>query len=311
MKNLRLTLVAACLALAGLSLIPGCNGARDTALELGDKNGKGFIHKTLVRNGHKRVYAVFVPLNYDPNQKYPMIVFLHGVGEGGSDAKANLRVGLAPFVADRANSFPFICLFPQSTGDWNENSSNAEDAIAAIDEVSKAYSVDTDRISLTGLSTGGYGTWAIGAKYKSKFAALVPMGSSAADGKDAKNLTDMPIWSFHNSGDPFAGCWNDESLCNEINALGGHAKWTKYEAGGHNCWETAYGDGALFAWLQNQRRKGTTAAPNVTPTTPKKTSSVNTNIAEPAAAVVTPIHRPATPTSNNYNHSEALVPAPL
>lgn len=259
MKRTLLKMAAACVMLAGALAITGCNGATDDALNLGDQGGKGFVHKTLVANGHTRVYAVFIPMNYDPSRKYPMIVFLHGMGEGGSDARANLRVGLAPFVAKQADYFPFICLFPQTNSNWDENSEAASDAIAAIDQTCKDYSVDVDRISLTGLSTGGYGTWAIGAKYKEKFAALVPMGSSKSDFKDAGRLIDMPIKSFHNSGDPFAGSWNDREMVQKIKDLGGNAEYTEYSAGGHDCWETAYSDGALFAWLQEQRRHG--AAP--------------------------------------------------
>jgi len=260
MKSTLLKVAAACLLVAGITSLVGCNGATNDALDIGDQGGKGFVHKTLVANGHTRVYAVFIPMNYDPSKKYPMIVFLHGVGEGGSDARKNLTVGLAPFVAKQKDYFPFICLFPQSTGDWNENSAAADDAMAAIDVTCKEYSVDTDRISLTGLSTGGYGTWAIGAKFKDKFAALVPMGSSKSDFKDAGKLIDMPIRSFHNSGDPFAGSWNDREMVAKIKELGGTAEYTEYSAGGHDCWETAYSDGGLFAWLEEQHRHGAAAA---------------------------------------------------
>ena len=122
-----------------------------------------------------------MPLAYDPKMAYPVIIFLHGMGEGGNDAHANMRVGLAPFVHDKEATFPFICIFPQSaSGGWNENSEAAVDVIAELDQVSSEYHVDQDRVILTGLSTGGYGTWAIGAKYKDRFAALVPMGTPAA-----------------------------------------------------------------------------------------------------------------------------------
>jgi predicted peptidase len=288
--------------LGGVAVLPGCNGANDNALNAVDTSGqKGFMIKTLVRGDRVRKYGLFVPTTYSPNSRYPVIIFLHGMGEGGSDAHANLRVGLAPFVAARMSEFPFICIFPQSeTGGWDENSPQAQDVIFALDDVSKQYSVDQDRVSLTGLSTGGYGTWAIGAKYKNRFAALVPMGSSSSPEQYADQLVDMPIWSFHNTGDMFAGSWNDSGMCAKINTLGGHAKFTPYPLAGHDCWETAYGDGELFAWLITQRRHGTAAAP---------VSGRSTSDATPSQG--TPGYSPvATPAYQPRSNSNSLVPTP-
>jgi len=126
--------------------------------------------------------------------------------------------------------------------------------IAELDEVSKMYPVDADRVCLTGLSTGGYGTWAIGSKYKDRFAALVPMGSSDNAFDQAPNLVKMPIRSYHNNGDPFAAMWNDDVMCQKINTLGGHAEMNKTDGPGHDCWDIAYGQTDLLSWLQQQRR---------------------------------------------------------
>jgi predicted peptidase len=257
-RLLKLSLATAVL-LAGFSILPACNGARDTALTMVGQNGeKGFMVKTLIRGNRTRKYGLFIPLSYNRSStaKYPTIIFLHGVGEGGSDARANMRVGMAPYVADMASSFPFIVIFPQSdNGQWGPDTENATDVIAELDEVAKQYPVDLDRVSLTGLSTGGYGTWAIGAKYRDRFAALVPMGSSANAFGEAPNLVRMPIRSYHNNGDPFAAMWNDEVMCDKINTLGGHAEMNKTNGPGHDCWEIAYGETDLFSWLQQQRRR--------------------------------------------------------
>lgn len=288
MKRIVLAALAAAVMVAGTAGLGGCNGARDTAFKVGERSGgRGFMIRTLVRGDRDRKYGLFVPLDYNPAQKYPVIVFLHGMGEGGNDAKAPLRVGLAPFVADRAENFPFICIFPQSPdGGWNENSESAKDVIAELDEVSRQYSVDQDRVSLTGLSTGGYGTWAIGAKYHDRFAALVPMGSSAMDMKDAEVLKDMPVRSYHNSMDMFAGVWNDTAMVDKLKSLGGDAQMTVYTAVGHDCWETAYSSGELFDWLQQQHRKG--SSPSGVAATPRQTSSAAPAGRTGGAAVNTP-----------------------
>ena len=259
MKRVLSITLAACVLVAGFTL-GGCNGARSDAVDAVAAGPTGFMIKTLHRGNRDRKYGLFVPVAYNPAMSYPVIIFLHGMGEGGNDARANMRVGLAPFVHDRQADFPFICIFPQSSsGGWDENSDAAVDAIAELDAVSAEYHVDADRVSLTGLSTGGYGTWAIGTKYKDRFAALVPMGSSSYDGKDAQKLVDMPIWAFHNSGDMFAGVWNDTGMVDKVNSLGGHAKVNTYGALGHDVWETVYAKGELFQWLLVQRKSSRAA----------------------------------------------------
>lgn len=301
MKSVLVHALAAAVLIGGFSVMPGCNGARpDAANALSAANKTGFISKKLVRGNRTREYSVFVPTNYNANTKYPVIIFLHGVGEGGSGAKKNLEVGLAPFVYDRMNNFPFICIFPQSeSGGWNENSEAAADVIAALDDVSKSYSVDQDRVSLTGLSTGGYGTYAIGAKYKDRFAALVPMASNASADKYAGELVNMPIHAFCNGGDMFGAFGgNDRGMIERIKNLGGKsAQFTQTNDGGHNCWEGVYGSGELFGWLLQQRRRGATAVPAVTP--PVRSSSSITPVVPTAP-------RPVSAASG----SSAVVPTP-
>jgi len=252
-----------CLILAALCSLGGCNGARNTAVDMIDQHQpKGFMIETIQNADRKRNYGLFIPLDYNPSTKYPVIIFLHGLGEGdgvaGNTAKQNLTVGLGPIVADKAKAegFTFICIFPQSNnGHWGDNSEAISDVIACLNDVSHKYSVDANRVSLTGFSTGGYGTWVIGAKYRELFAALVPLGSSDRIPAYADLLTDMPIRSYHDSGDWIASMWNDESMCNRVNMLGGRADFYKTHEGGHNCWEYAYGKTDLFDWLLEQKRQ--------------------------------------------------------
>lgn len=276
-----LVLAAMFIGLAGLA---GCNGARDDAVNSINNGPTGFMVKQLARGDRHRNYGLFVPRNYSATKQYPVIIFLHGIGETGSDAHANMRVGLAPFVADQASSFPFICIFPQSNGGWDENSEEAADIFTALDDVAKSYNVDRDRVSLTGLSTGGVGTWAIGGKYKNVFAALVPMGSNGTADKWVPELVDMNIRAYCNGGDMFAGFGgNDRGMVEKVKTAGGrNAEFTLTDGPGHDCWEGVYSSGELFSWLEVQRRRGTAAAPatpasprsSITPAHPAGTSAV-------------------------------------
>jgi predicted peptidase len=302
MKSVFAFALAAAVVVGGFSTLTGCNGARDTALSTLNSGPKGFMHKKLVRGNRTRTYALFVPVNYNPNTKYPVIIFLHGVGEGGNDAKSNLRVGLAPFVADRMGNFPFICIFPQSeSGNWNENSEAAADVIACLDDAAKNYSIDQDRVSLTGLSTGGYGTYAIGAKYKDRFAALVPMGSNGAPTSAAGDLVNIPLRAYCNGGDMFGAFGgNDRGMVDRIKTLGGKsAEFTQTNGEGHNCWEGVYGSGELFGWLLQQRRRGAAAVPGATPV--RSSSSIT-----PVTAPTTPVS--AVPAKASRNTSVAPTP---
>lgn len=293
-----------------ISLLAGCNGARSVAWEARDKSSTGFLIKSLKFENSDQTYALFVPHSYSPTKKYPVIVFLHGVGEGGNDAKGPLHVGLAPFVFDQQSTFPFIVIFPQSGGgSWKEDSSSAREVIAVFEQVKKDYSVDDGCVTLTGLSTGGYGTWAIGATYKQYFSALVPMGSSANPEKFAPQLTDMPIRSYHNFGDPFAGEWNDSNMAEKVNALGGKVQYTRTNGGGHDCWSGVYGGTELFDWMRSQRKRAIAASPSA----PAKSVS-----AAPVAPAVAPLKtvvapaaasvKPAAVPAKSRSDDQALVP---
>lgn len=268
-----------CGLLALAMFLTGCAGGAAT-IEKGNINapkGTGFFIKTL-HNERQRKYAVFIPHGYTPSQRWPVIMFLHGVGESGSDATANLGVGLGPAVASHANTFPFIVIFPQSdSGYWNADSSAASDAMAALRDVKQQYRVDEDRVYLTGLSTGGYGTWVIGAKNRSEFAGLAPMCAFSSQ-ESIPRLLDIPVWAFHNSGDMFVLAAGTSGMVSDINKKGGYARYTEYGALGHNCWDRAYSEGQLFQWMLNNRRAPKYARGGLSSVAPMRPTSNNRSI---------------------------------
>ena len=281
---------------AGLMLLAmaGLGGCSNVAINSNTGVGgepTGFLIKSLPSSGRK--YGMFVPLAYSPRQKWPVIVFLHGIGEGGGDPSSCLRVGIGPTISEQQATFPFIVIFAQSHGSWDENSDAARDVIAALDQVERDYSVDSGCVTLTGLSTGGYATWAIGAKYKDRFSALVPM-AAFSDHKDVDQLKDIPVWSFHNTGDPFVLAAGSHAMVNQINERGGHAEYTEFFAMGHDCWTHAYGEEKLFNWMRQQRRDSGTARRSV-PSLPTVTAASAPPVRGPQVAPTAPPKAVATP----------------
>lgn len=237
----------------GMILIGGCASDPSPAVNKLAPQGTGFTEHQITLGSDTHKFAVFVPFNYNPQQKYPTIVFLHGIGEGGDDAHKNLGVGIGPAIAKDPANFPFIVIFPQSGGEWG-GPEHDQLVMAALKEAQSKYSIDPDRIILTGLSTGGYGTWAIGSKHTDVFAALVPM--CAYDDYDAvPALSKTPVWAFHNSVDPFVFSGGTKEMVSRLQKEGDDAKFTEYGAFGHDCWSRAYDDPALFQWMLEQRLK--------------------------------------------------------
>jgi predicted peptidase len=243
-----------------IGALGGCSGRSIDWSNEGAPAGRGFLTRQFTYNGETRNYTVFVPWSYSdrPQVKYPVIMFLHGVLEGGSDGRKCVTVGLGPAVNERRQTFPFLAVFPQSGSDW-QGQEKMGLAMATLDQVLKDYpGADPDRVILTGLSNGGDGTWKIGAAYPNRFAALVPM-CSAVDYDDVPNLTKIPIWCFHNAVDPFRSCGRASAMCDKIRAAGGNVRFTKYGTFGHDCWTEAYSTDEVFHWMMAQKRGG--AAP--------------------------------------------------
>ena len=232
----------------GILPVLGCSASRVDWSNPAFPSGTGFLTKGLEHERRVHNYSVFVPRNYNPRGHYPVILFLHGLFESGDDGRKCVTVGLGPAVARRAATFPFIVVFPQSTGDWRSESA-VQLAMGTLNQVLRDYpAADRGRVFLTGISTGGDATWAIGARYPARFAALIPI-SSGPSLTDAVKLTGLPIRAFHNQVDPFRSAGIVREMCQRINQAGGNATYTEYPEFGHDSWTQAYGDEGLFDWM--------------------------------------------------------------
>ena len=197
----------------------------------------------------KLEYLLSLPSDYGKSRKaWPLVLFLHGSGESGSDLN-KVKVHGPPKLVETNGPFPFILVSPQSPGrGWNPDVLNA-----LLDSVIKEYHVDKDRVYLTGLSMGGYGTWALAAAYPGKFAALAPIcggGNPAEAGKLAR----LPIWVFHGAKDTTVPLKRSEEMVEALKAAGGNPKFTVYPEAGHDSWTATYDNPEFYTWLLAQKR---------------------------------------------------------
>ncbi len=192
---------------------------------------------------------IYVPQDYDRQDRcFLLVLFLHGAGECGDDLEKVAAHGL-PHVLENGKAFPFIVVAPQSRdGGWDP-----EMLIALLDHVATRYRIDQDRIYVTGLSMGGFGTWALAAAYPEGFAAAVPI-CGGGDPGFAERLKDLPIWVFHGAEDDVVPLSCSEAMVDALEAAGGKVEFTVYRKVGHDCWRETYQNTRLYEWLLGQRR---------------------------------------------------------
>ena len=206
-------------------------------------------------------YWLSLPENYDPNEKYPVLLFLHGLGEVGNDDGV-------PCTHFRLHAYPdngdimrrAIIVIPQSPEWWSldENYNDSKGwlsvAMRLLIDIEKTYSSDPNRIYVTGLSMGGFATWDLLARYGSHFAAAVPLcgGTGEAFANTYKNI---PIWIFHGTADGTVSVTTSDRVYNAIIAAGGtKVKYSRLEGVQHNVWEKAYRNREMWSWMFSQNK---------------------------------------------------------
>ncbi len=215
-------------------------------------------------------YRLLTPLNYDPNQKYPVVLFLHGAGERGDDNAAQLKHGMNDFASDEMRKkYPAFVVAPQCPTDkkWVEVDWGAEQhampeqaseplglTLQLLENMKKQYSIDADRIYITGLSMGGYGTWDAIQRKPDYFAAAIPI-CGGGDLKGASAMKDVPIWAFHGDQDGAVKVQRTRGMIEAIKAAGGKPKYTEYPGVGHDSWTATYKNPEVHEWLFGQGKK--------------------------------------------------------
>jgi len=215
------------------------------------------------------LYRLLKPMGYDPQKKYPLVLFFHGAGERGDDNRRQLVHGMNEFAGDQMmKKYPCFVAAPQCPqgAQWVDTPWTA-DAHAMPDEptapmrmslellsaLETEFSIDPSRIYVTGLSMGGFGVWDALQRHPNRFAAAVPV-CGGADLAKAQSIAHIPVWVFHGDSDGVVKTKRSRDMVDAIKQAGGSPRYTEYPNTGHNAWSATYSNQEVYDWLFAQRR---------------------------------------------------------
>lgn len=242
MRTLRLLL-----ALATAILVPASLDARQEVKRLPAE-----IHEpTRCLN---REYLIQLPGKPGEGGRAPLLIFLHGRGERGNSIETIRGWGPRPLLENPEES-PFIIVSPQclkkedGRGWWR-----TADLVLLLEHLKRTYPVDPERIYLTGLSMGGFATWAWAVHAPHEFAAIAPI-CGRGQPERAERIRHLPVWAFHGDEDSVVPPSGSRDMVEALEKAGStSARLTIYEGVNHNSWDRAYGDEKLYAWFLSHRR---------------------------------------------------------
>lgn len=239
----------------------------------------GFLDREITLGGVSYRYQVYVPASYAQGKLHPVILFLHSVGERGEDGILQTQVGLGPAIRQARERFPFIVVFPQARRDQLWTGEMATLALKALDQTVEEFNGDRERLYLTGISMGGYGTWYVAARAPAKFAAIVPICGFVTVARPdlpaehkavilrdnpfvkspdpyvavASQISKVAVWIFHGGADPLVSPDESRRMFQTLKASEFDVKYTEYDGVAHNSWDRAYAEPDLVPWLLSHR----------------------------------------------------------
>lgn len=227
--------------------------------------------KQIYRSGDYTLpYAIYIPKNYDCGENYPLLVFLHGAGERGDDNSLQLTVALQKMFDDPTSPvYESIVIAPQcpenrqwvsasfDSGNYSVSETPESEELEAvcgiIRELTHEYNIDSDRIYVTGISMGGYGTWDMLCRHGKRIAAGMPV-CGGGDPSYAKQIKYIPIRTFHGSEDPAVPPDGTRKMFAALRMAGSKvAEYTEFDGMDHGIWDTVYSDKANLDWLYSHK----------------------------------------------------------
>jgi len=248
------------------------------AFNLSAQDYSAFSHESYVHNGDTLRYRMLLPAGYDSHKSYPLVIFLHGAGERGSDNAAQLLHGGSLFLKDSIRqAFPAIVIFPQCPKDstWAPFRLNRDTAgkvvgfkflendrqptpgqlvKSLLDSLLKSGKVNSKKVYIGGLSLGGMGTFDMLQRFPDVWAAGFPI-CGAGNPVTARRFAKVPVWIFHGGADPVVPVKFSQDYYAELQKLKAPVKYTEYPGVGHNSWDNVFAEPGLLPWLFSNKKK--------------------------------------------------------
>lgn len=235
------------LTVAVVAWLPGCASTRQATIPSAGQHAESFSKQ--IRKTVSAQYWVSLPEGYGVEKReWPLVLFLHGMGERGTDLEL-VKVNGPPKLVEQGKKYSFILVSPQCSEDDREWPIDMLSAL--LDEVEATYSVDRAREYVTGLSMGGEGTWKLASAYPERFAAIIPI-CGGGNPQAACKLKDVPIWVFHGKKDPVVPIKDNEMMVTALKKCGGNIKFTVYPDAGHDAWTETYNNPEVYEWMLSQ-----------------------------------------------------------
>lgn len=204
-------------------------------------------------------YLLHLPQGYHARgEPWPLMLFLHGAGERGSNVQ-NVAAHGPPKLVKAKRDLPFVLVSPQCPADrtWRD-----DELLALLDAVIARHNIDTSRVYVTGLSMGGYASWSLGSKYPERFAAIAPICGGGeqvplllASRQKKAVLRSLGVWAFHGAKDPAVPLEESQRMTNAFMRAGcKDVKLTVYPDAGHDSWTRAYEEPDIWNWFLAHRR---------------------------------------------------------
>lgn len=230
-----------------------------------------FEKKTYTNDSEgKLLYRMMSPAKVEEGKKYPLVIFLHGAGERGDNNTAQLVHGMKDFASkENREKYPCFVIAPQcpkgqqwANVAWSaekhtireEPSQSMKLVLELTDKTIKSLPIDTNRVYITGLSMGGFGTFDAISRRPNLFAAALPI-CGGGDEKTASKIKSIPIWIVHGDADRVVKPSRSQNMFDAIKEAGGKPKLTMMKGVGHNSWTATYANPKTFEWIFSHKKE--------------------------------------------------------
>lgn len=206
-------------------------------------------HKTIISSQQERNYLLYTPTDMEPDQQYPILLFLHGGGERGDSIELLKKHG-PPKLISEGKDFPFYVLSPQCPYEIGFFDERVIETL--LDQIIASHNIDTSRVYLAGLSQGGYGVWRLAVNNPDKYAAMISICAASIPIVYLDELTDLPIWIFHGVMDEAVPVELSIEAYKKLKSLNGNVKLTVCPEANHDSWTQTFENDSIYSWFLRQ-----------------------------------------------------------